>query len=413
MDENRTYKRYVSKHFNFELYTMLRYIGQLNRPVTKREYPKSYFKVNITMLRLVADLNVFLSNLGIVLTHIVGAIKILNWCIQHKRILALMEVLQNDEFQYGSYGDFEPGLIAQKAKQKNVLFSTMYFWSCYLVLISGYVEPTYSLIFQPETLETLNLNGEMQFCWKLPFFSWMPFDHTTYLSCALAYVIQFFLLMYLSFMIIAVDALFMGIINYITAHLDIIQSALKTIRTRAIAILGRAGDREEILYDDEELNAAIQEQLRKATKYLQTVYSLCDAVEQIYSIQTLVQVMITLVVMCTCMYLLSTEEVGSKLFVVQVFYIVAIQYQLFLYCWFGNELTLAHSRIPYAVYECDWFSTSRSFKKSMLITIIRTQRILVLTVGNFTPLTLNTLVTIIRGSYSLFAVLQKTNTAEE
>lgn len=314
MDENGKYKRFLSKLFDFELYKMLRYIGQVNRPVAKREYPKNYFRVNITILRLgfiwfpdwkknifiilysllwmilaiiltplsefmmfpstAVDMNVFLNNLGVVLSHAVGAIKIINWCVQHRKILALMEVLKSDEFHYQSYGDFEPGFIVQRAKQKNVLFSTMYFWSCNLVLIIGYLEPTYSLIFQPENLETLNFSGEKKFCWKLPFFSWMPFDHTTYWTCVLAYVIQFFLIMYLTFMIIAVDTLFMGIINYITAHLDIVQSAFKTIRARALVTLGRGSEQERILYDDEEMNEEVKQQMTKATKYLQTIYRL-------------------------------------------------------------------------------------------------------------------------------------------
>lgn len=35
----------------------------------------------------------------------------------------------------------------------------------------------------------------------------------------------------------------------------------------------------------------------------------------------------------------------SKTFIVEVVYVLAIEYQLTLYCWFGNELTLAVSII--------------------------------------------------------------------
>lgn len=35
------------------------------------------------------------------------------------------------------------------------------------------------------------------------------------------------------------------------------------------------------------------------------------------------------------------EPIMGKTFIVEVIYVLALEYQLTLYCWFGNELTLA------------------------------------------------------------------------
>ncbi|KAK5643621.1 hypothetical protein RI129_007466 [Pyrocoelia pectoralis] len=99
----------------------------------------------------------------------------------------------------------------------------------------------------------------------------------------------------------------------------------------------------------------------------------------------------------------------SKAFATELVYLVAIELQIGLYCFFGNKVTIMGEDISLALYEGDWLSANRSFKKSMLITMLRMKKPIYLTMGKFSPLTLSTFVTIGKGSYSFFAVLKNQN----
>lgn len=49
-----------------------------------------------------------------------------------------------------------------------------------------------------------------------------------------------------------------------------------------------------------------------------------------------------------------------------------------------------------SIYESDWFSADKHFKKDMLFTMLRMEKPVYITIGKFTPLTLNTLVSVRR-----------------
>nr|QNH68058.1 odorant receptor 34 [Apriona germarii] len=87
---------------------------------------------------------------------------------------------------------------------------------------------------------------------------------------------------------------------------------------------------------------------------------------------------------------------------------VAMCFQLTLYCWFGNEVTLKAAELPLCIWQSEWIEADNDFKKSMILTMMRAKKPLYLTVGNFAPLTLSTFIVIIKGSYSFFTVIKST-----
>lgn len=108
----------------------------------------------------------------------------------------------------------------------------------------------------------------------------------------------------------------------------------------------------------------------------------------------------------------------SPEFFAQVEYFLCVLVQLSIICFFGNEITIAVSKVHISVcfnrifvfsvtdscfqsaqtgvslYECDWFGSSLRFKRSMIMTISRMQRPVYVSIGKFSPLTLATLVTV-------------------
>lgn len=82
-----------------------------------------------------------------------------------------------------------------------------------------------------------------------------------------------------------------------------------------------------------------------------------DELETLHKYLTLAQVTATLFILCTCLFLVSTVGIISirpssfcllmtvlqtknvKQLVAEMVYMVAMCFQLVLYCWFGNEVT--------------------------------------------------------------------------
>uniref|UniRef100_A0A6P7FW26 Odorant receptor 22b-like n=1 Tax=Diabrotica virgifera virgifera TaxID=50390 RepID=A0A6P7FW26_DIAVI len=89
-------------------------------------------------------------------------------------------------------------------------------------------------------------------------------------------------------------------------------------------------------------------------------------------------------------------------------YMVVMTLQLTMYCMFGNAVTNEAKEVPYSIFECDWLTADRDFKKSCILTMVRAGKPLVFTAGKFVSLTFETSLCVIKGAYSAFAVLKNT-----
>lgn len=77
-------------------------------------------------------------------------------------------------------------------------------------------------------------------------------------------------------------------------------------------------------------------------------------------------------------------------FVSMASFTVAITFQLLIYCWNGNEVSLYSEKVADAAYDCRWLNASREVKLSLLLIMERAQRRSYLTAGKFSKLSLET-----------------------
>ncbi|KAJ8933302.1 hypothetical protein NQ318_012259, partial [Aromia moschata] len=131
-----------------------------------------------------------------------------------------------------------------------------------------------------------------------------------------------------------------------------------------------------------------------------------DDIENTFVYVTLTQTLVSLFVFASCLYNASTFPVGSPEFFSQLEYFSCVLIQLYVFCWFGNEITFASDLIRVSLYEGEWYGASSRFKRSMLITMCRMQRPVYVSIGKFSPLSLVTLVAVCRGSFSYYTVLK-------
>nr|XP_022907796.1 uncharacterized protein LOC111419245 [Onthophagus taurus] len=132
-----------------------------------------------------------------------------------------------------------------------------------------------------------------------------------------------------------------------------------------------------LLYDklNPELENRINLDMKELTKSLQRLLRISSDIESIFQHIVFVQL-----------------EAYSAAFFVQLQVYFALATQLSIYCIFAQNTSMAFSEIPFAIYQNEWFSVSKSLKSMMIINILRMNNPVVFTASKFVELSLPLLV---------------------
>lgn len=203
-----------------------------------------------------------IKNINFALTHLMGAVKCCFWFAKHKKLIEIITILQSNEFSYEEVpGKFSHIEIIKRFKFKGAVFTFVFFALAHLTLSSSYIPPL---------IATVRFDGNGSFNQKLPYFSWMPFKYNTKERFLLAMGYQAIPMFSYAYSIVGMDTLFMNIMNFIVAHLLLVQGSFRTIRERSVRkISGREMDG---LRDSEELNRILLGEMKKTIKHLQTIF---------------------------------------------------------------------------------------------------------------------------------------------
>ncbi|XP_067207478.1 odorant receptor 4-like isoform X3 [Linepithema humile] len=115
----------------------------------------------------------------------------------------------------------------------------------------------------------------------------------------------------------------------------------------------------------------------------------------------------SLVTLCTSIYQMSKKEVLSAEFFSFILYLSSIMFQVFLYCWYGNELDLKNKSISYAIYISNWMAISIKQRKKLLLVMIMSQKGRIISFYGACALIVSTFTWIMKTSYSAFQLLQQ------
>ncbi|CAH1099881.1 unnamed protein product [Psylliodes chrysocephalus] len=316
-----------------------------------------------------------------------------------------METLESRDLHYDSCEEknFYPGRTSKQYKTIGIKYTVIFFMMAHATLTSSYLPPTLAAFKYDENDPKSVLPD------RLPYYSWMPFKFDTAGTYLIALGYQAIPMFSYAYSIVGMDTLFMNIMNCVGMNLEIIQGAFLSIRNRAVNKTEGPLLTPDKLYNTENLNQNLKIEMKKISIHLQTVYKVCQKLEDVHKFLTLAQTVATLFIICSCLYLVSSTPFGSKQFLAEIVYLIAMGFQLTLYCWFGNEVTLKAGNMPFYIWQCDWLTADKDFKNSMVLSMVRSKRPLYLTAGKFAPLTLPTFVAILKASYSFFAVIKNTS----
>nr|CAH7768516.1 unnamed protein product [Callosobruchus chinensis] len=112
----------------------------------------------------------------------------------------------------------------------------------------------------------------------------------------------------------------------------------------------------------------------------------------LFTISILGQFVVSVIIICTTMFEMTLVPFMSLKFVSLVLYQYCMLMEIFILCYFGNEVIIESNRLTNFAYQSDWLIGSSEFRKNLLFFMIRSQRTLKLYAGGFFTLSLDTFV---------------------
>nr|QEE82749.1 odorant receptor 31 [Conogethes pinicolalis] len=150
----------------------------------------------------------------------------------------------------------------------------------------------------------------------------------------------------------------------------------------------------------------VTDRLYRCIERHQSVLETAARLQKAYSASILVQVTVSMVIICVTAYQLAFATQDLVRFVSMLAYFACMTLQLFLYCYQGNQLSEESIQVAEAAYEMPWYRCTSSFRRDLLMLMTRSRRVSKITAAGFTTLSLSAFMAIIKASYTFFTVLR-------
>nr|XP_022902049.1 putative odorant receptor 92a [Onthophagus taurus] len=229
----------------------------------------------------------------------------------------------------------------------------------------------------------LNSNNSQN--WTMPFLSFSLFPINRSPNYEIAWFMQSILRIIFSGIVSALDTLLGAILAHITAQCLLLQNAIRRI------------------------NSHENNSLKNIIHYHWEILKLAKKFDRFFSYLLLSEFFGTLGILCFTMYHASLSDLLSRKAAQDFSYVSTISMQIFLCCYWGNEVARQSEAMALSCTEADFVGADLQFQKDLVFLIRNCQKPIVLTAGNFTELSLKTFVWILRASYSYYMVLRSNN----
>ncbi|XP_049767975.1 odorant receptor Or2-like [Schistocerca cancellata] len=316
------------------------------------------------------------------LTTACGVVKLAFFLRDHRRYYALV---RRTERLVMSQEELAGGAAEASARDVSRRVRAFALFVVALICVQGAVWCPMPLIAYP---------GER----KLPFGQLPSTNYTQVPVYELSYVLQCMSSFTIANVTLGFDCLFMGIMEFLGAQLDLLTLRLRSLQLDATACTTEQKDGRGCAvqatkgYDDahRELCLCIErhQEIIRFTRYLEETMSPVAMTQFMFSV-------------------LSSDDFSA------VFRCVAFLPlpggQMYIYCWAAHRITEKAEALSMAAYSCQWVESSQCFKRSLAIVILRAQQQLVITAGHLYPVNRTTFVSLVNASYSYYALLGQIN----
>ncbi|XP_046967569.1 odorant receptor 46a-like [Vanessa cardui] len=142
--------------------------------------------------------------------------------------------------------------------------------------------------------------------------------------------------------------------------------------------------------------------------HIQIIY-FAKKVEQIFGNAVAYQFLASGWIICTSVYRMVEMNPASIQFLSMVLYIYCMLLQIFMYCYYGNEVTHESKKLMESAYFMDWLNTNVKHRRHLIFFMERIKCPIQPLAGVIIPLSNETFVSIVKSSYTFYALLKNNN----
>nr|QHN69092.1 odorant receptor 6 [Sirex noctilio] len=243
---------------------------------------------------------------------------------------------------------------------------------------------------------------------------WYPYNITKSPAFEVTCAHQFIAVSMCCFHNVALDTLVTGLITIACCQLEQLKYKIITIEddSNAKSILtGYQGMQTSKIHES---NDRAYEELGKCIEHNNVIVNFTKEIQEIFGTSIFMQFLVNCIIICLTAFHITQMKVYIPAELIgMTAYTCCMTYQIFIYCWHGNELYLQSQSVVLAAYSGNWWKYSERYKRAVRLIMIGASRPLTLTAGSLMTLSLQTFVGILRASYSFFTVLQTTTNKEK
>nr|WCC57387.1 odorant receptor 48 [Papilio dardanus] len=233
---------------------------------------------------------------------------------------------------------------------------------------------------------------------KLPLRAWYPYDTHKSPAYELTYLHQVVALYVAANLNVSKDSLVTALLAQCRCRLRLLALALRTL-SRDLDVKG-----DQLTVEQE---AIVSARLRDCVLRHQAALNAAVQLQTCFSEPTFAQFTVSLVIICATAFQL-VSQVGNVVRLLSMgTYLLNMMYQVFIYCYQGNQLSEESIGVCGAAYAAPWHTFSAPLRRSLLVMMTRCRRAARISAGGFTALSLASFMAIIKASYSLFTLLQQ------
>ncbi|GLV44090.1 Odorant receptor 43a [Carabus blaptoides fortunei] len=306
------------------------------------------------------DLEEFTESTFLLMTILAGATKALTIQIKQKRIKNIVHQLNSDLFQ-PKLSEHHTVLVKAIDEIRFLfrLVSSNYGFNITLLCIFPFFDNSKKL--------------------ALPIKAWFPYSLESSPVFELTYLHQVTASFLFASLNCAFDTFFVSLIVHSIAQLDILLSNLSM------------GHLE--YWKDSDAETKVEDKmlyLKQCAIHHEVIVKYVEEIESLFNFSILVQFFMSGLILCINMFQITVAEPLSVQFLAIIVYEACMLGQLYLYCWYGNELFLRSMMISEAAYFSDWYAQGTVYCQSLQIIMVRATMPIQIRAGYFFSLSLET-----------------------
>ncbi|KAK9309040.1 hypothetical protein QLX08_001219 [Tetragonisca angustula] len=329
-------------------------------------YGGTFFQF-VDLIFIVETQDEFCDNVYLTLAFFISCLKMYSVLSSRESIVAITNMLESAPFQPETKKETEIREMCDKQTRSNAFY--------YALL----VELTVTII----SVLTLPIGGlHKDESHKLLFRMWLPIGYTSTARYSFIYAQQILSLAFSALLHVACDSFIWALLMFTCNQIEIFGHRLKHIR------------RDQ------------NETTRLCIRYHNLIYRFATMINKEFKSVIFVQFATSTLTICINLYILTAANISFERILQLIMYSSCMLTQIYIFCWYGNEVKLKSLDISNMIFELDWLPLKKTTKHDLLMIMMRATSPIEVTSGHVVTMNLQSFMILLKTSYSAYNLLQ-------